>query len=44
MKGELMRNILVIIGSGIMNGNTDRLAEVFIKGAMKLDIRLTGYF
>lgn len=28
-----MRNILVIVGSGIKNGNTDRLADAFITGA-----------
>lgn len=31
-----MRNILVVVGSGIRNGNTDQLADSFIKGAKEL--------
>lgn len=29
-----MRNILVVVGSGIIAGNTDRLSDAFINGAM----------
>lgn len=28
-----MRKILVVVGSGVRNGNTDQLAQAFIKGA-----------
>lgn len=30
-----MRKIIVVVGSGIKNGNTDRLANAFIKGAQE---------
>lgn len=29
-----MRNIFVVVGSGVKNGNSDRLADAFIKGAI----------
>ena len=30
-----MRKILVVVGSGVENGNTDRLADAFVKGAQE---------
>lgn len=39
-----MRNILVIVGSGISGGNTDRLADAYIKGAEEAGHRVTKVF
>lgn len=39
-----MRKILVIVGSGIKGGNTDKLADAFIKGAELADHRINKVF
>lgn len=39
-----MRKILVIVGSGIKNGNTDKLADAYIKGAEAARHEITKVF
>lgn len=39
-----MRKILVIVGSGIKNGNTDKLADAYIKGAEAAGHEITKVF
>ena len=41
---ESLRNILVVVGSGKINGNTDRLSDAFCKGAMEAGHSLTKVF
>ncbi|WP_052466582.1 flavodoxin family protein [Beduini massiliensis] len=43
-----MSNILVVVGSGVRNGNTDQLTDSFIKGAVEAGnkvekVNLSGY-
>ncbi len=39
-----MKKILVIVGSGLKNGNTDKLANAFIKGAIESRHEVTKVF
>lgn len=39
-----MKNILVIVGSGFKKGNTDRIADSFIKGAEEAGYQVTKVF
>ncbi|MHC1681450.1 MAG: flavodoxin family protein [Clostridiaceae bacterium] len=39
-----MRNILIVVGSGIQNGNTDNLAEAYIKGAKEVGHNIQKVF
>ena len=39
-----MKNILVIVGSGHKNGNTDQLADAFIRGATEAGHKVTKVF
>lgn len=39
-----MRKILVAVGSGMKNGNTDQLADAFIKGAEEKDMKYKNFF
>lgn len=39
-----MKNILVVVGSGMKNGNTDKLADAFIEGANEAGHHVTKVF
>jgi len=40
---DIMKNILIVVGSGMKNGNTYQLSESFVVGAKKADIMLTWF-
>ena len=39
-----MRKILVVVGSGLRNANTDRLADAFVRGAQDAGHEVKKFF